>query len=312
MTGPKRRPNPFADVQLDRVPDRRRDPRWLEERLQDPRSRLIPVWRARSLVTSGDPTSAVSIGLPLHLPDGPVGPIFLGMEGDTARFAIDLSDSDDPLADLGVEGAVFEDLHKVGALLGRTEGALLAYARGMVHWHRRHLFCGRCGSETSSIEGGHVRRCTSDDCGILHFPRTDPAIIVLVTSEDACLLGRQAEWPARVFSTLAGFVEPGESLREAVIREVREETGVTVTDVTYHSSQPWPFPSSLMLGFTATADRSEPEVDENELQEARWFGREELRGRIASGQVRLPRPVSIARRLIEEWLEVEDPAGPEV
>jgi NAD+ diphosphatase len=198
---------------------------------------------------------------------------------------------------------VFEDLHKVGALLGRAEGALLAYARGMVHWHRRHLFCGRCGSETTSIEGGHVRRCDGEGCGILHFPRTDPAIIVLVTSEDACLLGRQVKWPPRVFSTLAGFVEPGESLGEAVAREVSEETGVTVTDVTYHSSQPWPFPSSLMLGFTATALRIEPRVDENELQEARWFGREELRGQVASGRVRLPRPVSIARRLIEEWLE---------
>ena len=269
---------------------------------------MIPVWRARSLVTSGDPPIAVPIGAPLRVPAGRVGPIFLGMEGDAARFAIDLSDSDDPLADLGVEGAVFEDLHKVGALLGRAEGALLAYARGMVHWHRRHLFCGRCGSETTSIEGGHVRCCASDECGILHFPRTDPAIIVLVTSENACLLGRQAKWPPRVFSTLAGFVEPGESLGEAVTREVREETGVTVTDVTYHSSQPWPFPSSLMLGFTATGLRSEPNVDENELQEARWFGREDLRGQVASGRVRLPRPVSIARRLIEEWLE--GPAGP--
>ncbi len=302
MNEQRRRPNPFADVQLDRVPDCRRDPLWLEERLHDPRSRVIP-WRARSLVTSGDPPSAVTTEVPPRLPSERVGPIFLGMEGESARFAIDLSDSDDPLGDLGVAEAVFEDLHKVGALLGRAEGALLAYARGMVHWHRRHLFCGRCGSETTSIEGGHVRRCDGEGCGILHFPRTDPAIIVLVTSEDACLLGRQVKWPPRVFSTLAGFVEPGESLGEAVAREVSEETGVTVTDVTYHSSQPWPFPSSLMLGFTATALRIEPRVDENELQEARWFGREELRCQVASGRVRLPRPVSIARRLIEEWLE---------
>lgn len=303
MSEPNRRPNAFADVRLDRVPDRRRDPGWLEERLHDARSRFIPVWRARSLVTSADPPSAVLISPPLRAPGGRVGPIFLGMAGDSARFAIDLSDSEDPLADLGVEGAVFEDLHKVGALLGRAEGALLAYARGMVHWHRRHIFCGRCGSETSSTEGGHVRRCSGDECAILHFPRTDPAIIVLVTSGEACLLGRQAAWPERVFSALAGFVEPGESLSEAVAREVKEETGVTVTEVTYHSSQPWPFPSSLMLGFTATALRSEPQVDENELQDARWFGREELRDQVASGRVRLPRPVSIARRLIEEWLE---------
>lgn len=304
MTTQNKRPNPFADVQLDRMPDRRRDPRWLEERLRDPRSRTIPVWRARNLVTSGDSPSAVMIDVPGRFPAGGIGPIFLGLEGEAARFAVDLSDSDDPLAGLGVKGAVFADLHKVGALLSRAEGALLAYARGMVHWHRRHLFCGRCGGETTSIEGGHVRRCASDYCGILHFPRTDPAIIVLVTSEDACLLGRQAEWPPRVFSTLAGFVEPGESLGEAVIREVREETGVAVTEVAYHSSQPWPFPSSLMLGFTASAQRCEPRVDENELQEARWFDREELRGLVAGGRVKLPRPVSIARRLIEEWLDV--------
>ena len=303
MTERERTPNPFAYVQLDRVPERRRDPSWVEERRRDPRSRWVPIWRARNLVTSGDTPRAVTVPGPLRHRESRVGPIFLGMEGRSATFAIDLSDVEDPLGELNVEGGVFEDLHRVGALLDRAEGALLAYARGMVHWHRSHLFCGRCGAETISVEGGHVRRCKGIECGILHFPRTDPAIIVLVTAADACLLGRQAKWPARVYSTLAGFVEPGESLSEAVAREVKEETGVRVREVNYHSSQPWPFPSSLMLGFTATAHRSEPVVDGNELQEARWFSREQLRADVASGRVRLPRAVSISRRLITEWLE---------
>ena len=233
--------------------------------------------------------------------------VFLGVDGETACFAVDLSDAEDPLRELDVEEARFVDLHAVGALLGQSDGALLAYARGMVHWHRHHLFCGRCGARTQSAEGGHVRRCLSEDCSAAHFPRTDPAIIVLVTHGESCLLGRQPTWPPLVYSALAGFVEPGESLGEAVAREVMEETGVRVSEVRYHSSQPWPFPSSLMLGFTATAERVEPTVDGEELEEARWFGGKELRSELRSGRVRLPPTVSIARRLIEDWLSVTSP-----
>lgn len=301
---PRAAPNPLTAGPLDRAPERRRDPEWLAERLLDSGSRVLPVWRSRNLVTTSAPPAAVTLQPDaVGICDDRIGPIFLGLDGDAACFAIDLSALDDPVAELGLAGAEFADLRRVGAVLGQAEGAILAYARGMVHWHGRHLYCGCCGSETSSTEGGHVRRCAREDCQELHFPRTDPAIIVLVSDGEACLLGRRAEWPARVFSALAGFVEPGESAGEAVAREVWEEVGVTVRSIRYHSSQPWPFPSSLMLGFTAEAERVEPALDGNELAEARWFGREELHERLGSGRIRLPPPISIARRLIEEWLD---------
>ncbi len=304
MNRPGVSPNPLAAGPLDRAPERRRDAAWLADRLLDPESRILPVWRSRNLVTTGDTPTAVRLSPDaIEIPDDGVGAIFLGLEGSAACFAVDLSALDDPLATLELAAAEFADLRRIGARLGQAEGALLAYARGMAHWHGRHLFCGRCGSETKSTDGGHVRRCVSDDCQELHFPRTDPAIIVLVRDEDSCLLGRRADWPTGMFSTLAGFIEPGESAGEAVAREVREEVGVTVRSVRYHSSQPWPFPSSLMLGFMADADRVEPVLDADELAEARWFRREELRQRIGSGRVRLPPPISIARRLIEDWLE---------
>ena len=310
MSAWERRPNLFAETRLDRAPNQRREPEWLADRLRDSASRLIPVWRARNLVTIGECSKAVTVPpdrAPLHEADR-IGPIFLGLEDGAARFAADLSPFDDPLARLRIRGAEFLDLHRIGALLSQSDGALLAYARGMIHWHRRHLYCGRCGHQTVSEEGGHVRRCEDGACGILHFPRTDPAIIVLVTDSDACLLGRQKVWPANVYSTLAGFVEPGESLGEAVVREVAEETGVPVRAVSYHSSQPWPFPSSLMLGFTASGERVAPRVDGTELEEARWFERDELLRALKTGEIRLPSEVSIARRLIVEWLETsEDP-----
>ncbi len=305
MSDLERRPNPFADTRLDRAPDLRREPEWLVDRLQDPASRLVPVWRARSLVTRGVAPEAVTLRPgDTQLPGADrIGLVFLGLENGAARFAVDLSSLDDPLAQLAAGDSEFLDLHQIGALLSQRDGALLAYARGMIHWHRRHLYCGRCGNETISVEGGHIRRCANDDCGIQHFPRTDPAIIVLVTDRDACLLGRQKLWPSAVYSTLAGFVEPGESVGEAVVREVAEETGVPVTKVSYHSSQPWPFPSSLMLGFTATGKRLVPRVDGTELEAARWFEREELLSALETGAVRLPSDVSIARRLIAEWLD---------
>jgi NAD+ diphosphatase len=173
----------------------------------------------------------------------------------------------------------------------------------MVYWHCRHRFCGVCGSPTESIEGGYQRTCTSAQCGHQHFPRIDPAIIVLVTSEEQCLLGRQPMWPKGMVSTIAGFVEPGESLEDAVIREVHEETGVEVNGVHYHSSQPWPFPSSLMLGFSATATNRNIRVDEHELENASWFTRRALHDQLRCGALRLPSPVSISFRLIQHWFD---------
>jgi NAD+ diphosphatase len=173
----------------------------------------------------------------------------------------------------------------------------------MTYWHNRHRFCGVCGSPTDSIEGGFQRLCVNAACAHRHFPRTDPAIIVLVTSGERGLLGRQPSWPEGLVSTLAGFVEPGETLEDAVIREVREETSIELGEVHYHSSQPWPFPSSLMLGFSAQAASAEIRVDEYELENACWFTREELERKLKSDVLRLPSPMSISFRLIEDWFD---------
>jgi NAD+ diphosphatase len=189
-------------------------------------------------------------------------------------------------------------LREVGALLGDRDAGLLVHAVGLTNWHAAHPCCARCGTPTEVVQGGAVRRCPAD--GSEHFPRTDPAVIVLVTDgADRCVLGRQAIWPAGVYSTLAGFVEPGESAEQAVVREVFEESGVLVRDVTYQASQPWPFPSSLMLGFRALADAdAAPAARDGELEDARWFTRDELRDRYAG----LPPQISIAHSLIGAWL----------
>lgn len=191
-------------------------------------------------------------------------------------------------------------IREVGALLGDRDAGLLVHAIALANWHGRHTFCAQCGERTQASAAGELRRCPA--CAAEHFPRNDPAIIVLVTDErDRCLLGHQRQWPAGRFSTLAGFVEPGESLEHAVIREVREEAGIDVVDPEYVGSQPWPFPSSLMLGFFAAAVGIDIAVDGEEIAEARWFSRAELAAAIAVGEVLPPGEVSIARRLVETW-----------
>ena len=199
----------------------------------------------------------------------------------------------------------FQDLRQAAAIVEPEDGALLAYARAMMTWHQRHRFCGACGAPTESQQAGHLRRCTRAECAAEIFPRTDPAVIMLVRDGDWCLLGRQARWPPGVYSALAGFVEPGESLEDAVGREVMEEAGVAIDGCEYHSSQPWPFPSSIMLGFWATARRGEVRVDGSELEEARWFHRDQ----VLAQEVRLPPKLSIARRLIDDWLRAERLSG---
>ena len=174
----------------------------------------------------------------------------------------------------------------------------------MTYWHRRHRYCGVCGATTKITRGGHVRMCTNESCKTEHFPRTDPAVIMLVHHGDKCLLGRGKHFPRGMHSTLAGFVEPGESFEDAVAREVYEEVKVKVKDVIYRSSQPWPFPASVMIGFHAEAESMDFSVNESELESARWLSREELRpeNMPKDGSFFMPRRDSIARRLIEEWL----------
>jgi len=196
----------------------------------------------------------------------------------------------------------FTDLRQLGGRIERREGALLALARAMLFWHARHRFCGLCGNPTRSEEAGHMRRCTESACNTMHFPRTDPAVIMLVSDGDRALMGRSKHFPPGMYSTLAGFVEPGESLEMAVAREVREETGIEVGAVHYHSSQPWPFPANIMLGFHAQALTTEITVDYGELEDARWLERQWLLSHVDDDSFRMPRLDSIARRLIEDWL----------
>jgi NAD+ diphosphatase len=238
--------------------------------------------------------------------------VFLGLIEERAHFALDLSPLEAPLDTLrspalaasGIDGARvrFTDLRQLGGRIERREGALLALARAMLFWHARHRFCGLCGNPTCSEEAGHMRRCTDPGCNTMHFPRTDPAVIMLVSDGERALMGRSKHFPPGMYSTLAGFVEPGESLEMAVAREVREETGIEVGAVYYHSSQPWPFPANIMLGFHAAALTTEITIDYGELEDARWLERRWLLSHADDDTFRMPRLDSIARRLIEDWL----------
>lgn len=300
--------NTFSAPAIHRATHRRQDETWLAEQLQAPTTRFVLMWRSKNLFAD-EPTPRLFLLAPHdlgELAEQTESAILLGAAEGRAYFALDLPPDDEPPGFLLTEGRRFRGLRSVAALLDRWDAALLAYAKGMVYWHQRHRFCGDCGSPTKSAQGGHLRVCTNPACGQHHFPRTDPAIIVLVVSGRRCLLGRQATWRKGVYATIAGFVEPGESLEAAVAREVQEETGVRIEWARYHSSQPWPFPGSLMLGFTAQAASDAIHLNDGELEDARWFSREEIVAAARSGVMRLPSEVSISYRLVESWFDAGD------
>jgi NAD+ diphosphatase len=296
--------NFYAGGGFDRAAPRRKDRDWVAALAAHDGSRFVALWRGQNLVLrDGDAAPRAAFLTRAELARCEGEPVLLGLVEERAYFALDLSHEEAPLAAFAATAALeFTDLRRVGPLLSRQEGALLAYARGIAYWHERHRFCGVCGAATVSEEGGHVRRCTSAACATSHFPRTDPAVIMLVHDGDRCLLGRKPGWPNGMHSTLAGFVEPGESLEEAVAREVFEETSVRVDEVTYHSSQPWPFPASLMLGFHARARSTAIVPDPVEIEHAAWYERRDLLAHQDDDRLRLPRRDSIARRLVEDWL----------
>ena len=300
------RPNFYAGTGIDRDTLRRTDDAYIQELISDSRTRFVPVLQERNLIQSGREPKAVFISgmMARALTGSGADLIFLGIVEEQAHFAIDVGDLDLPLDQMGE----FVDLRQVGPLLFHRDGSLLAYARGMTYWHRRHKFCGACGAPTKAVKAGHERQCTNPQCKAQHFPRTDPAVIMLVTHGEQALLGRGRHFPAGMHSTLAGFVEPGESLEDAVAREVFEEVAVRVRDVRYHSSQPWPFPASIMLGYSAEAESTDFTVNPDELETARWVTRAELKeaqAQRSSTGFFLPRKDSIARRLIEDWLDRE-------
>jgi NAD+ diphosphatase len=302
---PASRPNAYTGNPLDRAAEKRDDAEWIHQALADPETLFAPVWRSRNLMKSvenGRPEAVLltpAAAEAVRMQDGPWA--FLGLWEKRPVFAVDCSAAEDPLPLLPEAMGGFTDLRQVAGLLPPGEASVLAHARGMMHWRTRHRFCGVCGTPCAPRSAGHVMHCAS--CGAQHFPRTDPAVIMLVVRGNHCLLGHSRRFPnVAMYSTLAGFVEPGESLEEAVRREVKEEAGVEVGDVLYHSSQPWPFPSSIMLGFHAEGLTEAIRIDPEELKDARWFSREQI-GNAAAHGFQLPRVDSIARRLIEDWLE---------
>ncbi|MFF0367925.1 NAD(+) diphosphatase [Micromonospora sp. NPDC005087] len=291
---------------LDRAGELRTDPARLSALLTDATTVVLPLWRDRCLVDGNGPVR-LTAELASLVRSAAVESVFLGLDGDAAVFAADLSALGEQSA---VEMAGAARAVDVRALVGRldpAEAAVQAYARGLLHWHRQQRYCGACGAPAVAGGGGHVRTCTGGECGRLLFPRIEPAIIVLVVAPDEpgvperCLLARHAGAAQDAYSTLAGFVEVGESLEDAVRREMAEEAGITVTDVAYQGSQAWPFPAGLMVGFRASAGSDEVRVDGVELLEARWFTRAELRERVSAGRP-LGRVDSIDHQLLGAWL----------
>lgn len=254
----------------------------------DPASRALLVAQ-EGVYVNGDSRPAL-----VPLPWGRE-PVLLGLDREGAVFAVDAEGIEPP------SGSQLMGLRDAGALLSPDDAGLLAYGTAMVNWHRSHPHCAVCGAPTRVEEAGFLRRCPN--CGAEHHPRTDPVVIMLVHDGERALLGRQPTWPRGRFSALAGFVEPGESLEETVAREVLEETSVQVEDVLYRSSQPWPFPASLMLGFHARYAGGQARIGDGELEDVRWFGREELDAVVrGETEFHVPPPLAIARRLIDEWL----------
>jgi NAD+ diphosphatase len=290
--------NIFAGPYLDRAAHLRQDPAWFAAALADERSRAIPVWNSRNLIAEGDNPRAVYWELARIPPERRTDEdlILLGRIGGASYFTYEIDSIEPPPVPPGTR---FEDLRLVAAVLPIDEAGLLGYARAIVSWRRRHRFCGTCGAKTLSAKSGHVLVCSDPSCRHEQFPRIDPAIIVLVSDGERALLGRQPSWPVGRYSTIAGFVEPGESLEDAVAREVFEETGIEVDRIEYQSSQPWPFPASLMLGFTAHALTTEVRLRDEELEDARWFNRADI---ALNGAVLPPRQ-SISFRLIEHWFD---------
>lgn len=298
-------PIAFSGSPLDRVDRERRDPRWVAQCLADEATRFLPLWRLDPLLKLGEPRClAWARRILFEDLDSVPEPLLLGTRDGVGHFAVDLSALEKPLEELGLAGeASFEDLRAVAHVLPGPETAIAAHARSLVDWNARHLHCASCAGATRPVFGGSQRNCL--DCSAEHYPRTDPVAIALVVRGDRCLLGRGPGWPERLYSALAGYVEPGESIEEAVRREVREESGIEVGAVRYLASQPWPFPSSLMIGCLAEGESETLEIDRTELLDAAWFDRSRVRAALAgeSDELIVPPPFAIAHHLIRAWIE---------
>jgi NAD+ diphosphatase len=298
--------NAYAGSPLDRASARRADGAWLQARAAEPDAIALAFWNGAPLVSETDGETRL-VQLPARLgatvADTEQDLLFLGLDGERAVFAVDLDGPADP-----AEGPLsgfgrFRPLRQVTPLLPAEEAAEAATARAVFEWSRRHRYCSVCGQPSLVVDGGWRRKCPA--CASEHFPRTDPVVIMLPTFGERCLLGRQASWDPGRYSALAGFLEPGESIEEACAREVQEEAGLIVSAVRYHSSQPWPYPSNLMIGLFAEVTHDDAQPDQTELEAARWFTRAEARDLLAGTLEGLSAPprMAIAHSLLRAWSE---------
>ena len=322
----------FAGDPLDRADVERRDDQWVADSLAKPESKILPFWRLNPLATTGDQARLAwqDNSIMEHAAENAVA-VLLGISDGIAHFAVDVTNGTKVAADvdgageenpaelLGLpDGTSFQDARGVASEIPGEESGTLAHARAVIGWHQRHGFCPNCGQSTYATKGGKERICNA--CGAHHFPRTDPVAIMAVTDGERCLLGQtRARSSSRFYSALAGFIDQGESIEAAVRREVWEEGGIRVGDVRYHSSQPWPFPSSLMIGCIAQATTTDIHIDPGEMADVRWVGRDEVLEALelasAPGYslsadpggdgVRVPGPIAIAHHIIKAWANGE-------
>lgn len=308
------RPITFSGSLLDRAGNPRRDAGWLAERRAAVSSRFLPLRELKPLIDiTGKPAKLAWQPAAWARAHAALPTVFLGLERGIAHFVVDC-DRDDSTAALHGESVKFIDVRSIAPMVAPEDAAILAQARSLVDWHQRHGFCAQCGSATRLAEAGYSRRCSSDACKAQHFPRTDPVVIMLAvrrdqkTGQDMVLLGRQPQFMPGMFSALAGFMEPGESIEEAVRREISEESGIACGPVRYLASQPWPFPSSLMIGCVAEALEEKITVDPAELEDARWFSRDEIALMLRNSTdpeatPRMPPPLSLAHQIAKLWLK---------
>ncbi len=302
---------PFTGNSLNRASEKRTDAEWVAAKLKDPTSFILPMWKLQPFLI-GPPKGPVEAGFlqpglceQLAAPGAPC--VLLGLEKDRALFTLDISAARDPANEGPLAGlGSFRDMRATAMSAGLPDKdvAILGQAKAMIDWHQRHGFCARCGHATTIADAGYKRNCPN--CGAEHFPRTDPVVIMLATNGNACLVGRGKQFPPGFYSALAGFIEPGETIEEAVAREIMEEAGVRVKNVTYFTTQPWPFPSSLMIGCYAEAEDRAITIDENELADAIWLEKDQVRAMLAgeaNNGMFLPPPVAIAHHLIKHWAQ---------